>query len=81
MSERPEYEERATVRGYGLHICQRDGDWTVWLNTEVADFDGLVLGVGATRDLAVSNAVASVEAIERVLQLSSPIVSAEAPRG
>lgn len=41
---------------YILHVF-RDGEmWEVWLNTEVKDFDGLCVGVGPSRDLAMRDA-------------------------
>jgi hypothetical protein len=65
-------EERASILdAHNLHIFQDGGDggdWVVWLNTEVSDFDGLVIGIGKTRDEAVAQAVAVVECIERTLQ-------------
>ena len=52
-----------------LHILQDDdGTWQVWLNTGIADFDGLVIGVGPTRQAAVADAVGVVEWSERTLQ-------------
>ena len=54
--------------GHRLHICRNDGYWVAWLNTEVADFDGLCLATGSTRDVAVARAVAVLEAALEELQ-------------
>lgn len=68
-------EERIDVDdALRLHIFQDDvvggegGEWVVWLNTEVSDFDGLVLAIGTSRDDARAQAVAVAEAIESALQ-------------
>lgn len=47
--------------GYHLHITNRDmwgGDsgWEVWLNTELAAFDGLCIGGGNTKEDAIRDA-------------------------
>ena len=44
------------------------GEWHVWLNTESGDFDGLCIGIGPTRDAAVGQAVAVLEAATDELQ-------------
>lgn len=70
-SREPLNSERIELGGHALHIFQDamdEGSWLVWLNTEASDFDGLVLGVGATRDEAVAAAVNAVEMIEAALQ-------------
>lgn len=52
-----------------VHVYKAaDGAWDVWLNTEVADFDGLCLGSGPTRQVAVSRAVQVLEAATELLQ-------------
>lgn len=62
-------QEHRIIDGHRLHILQDfDGEWVVWLNTEVTDFDGLVIGTGRTRDEAVAAAVKTAEAIEANLQ-------------
>lgn len=56
-------------RGHSLHVFQAEylsRDWEVWLNTEVADFDGLCIGSAATREAAVA---AAVEVLETALAL------------
>jgi hypothetical protein len=55
------------VFGHRLHVFF-DGDWNVWLNTEASDFDGLCIGVGATRSAAIAQAVRALEAVVEVLQ-------------
>jgi len=49
-------ENFEVVRGYWLHIFLDGGHWQVWLNTEVADFDGLCIGSGRTREAAIKDA-------------------------
>lgn len=57
------------VHGRGLHVYQdHGGGWCVWLNTECADFDGLCISVGSTRDKAIAGAVEILEAIVEQLQ-------------
>lgn len=74
VSREPEdhNQEHLAVVGHDneLHVFSdaQGDDWVVWLNTGTSDFDGLVLGVGASRQEAVTKAVACVEAIERALQ-------------
>ncbi len=49
------------------------GEFAVWLDTEVADHDGLCIGLGATRDEAVAQAVKDLEA--RLAELQMPPVA------
>lgn len=47
--------------GYRLHVSNVDswgteGQWEVWLNTEVQAYDGLCIGVGPTREQALIDA-------------------------
>lgn len=60
-----EHEERIDLseRGYALHVIPANllNDYEVWLNTEVADFDGLCVGVGKTRSEAMTKAAATLE--------------------
>lgn len=52
-----------------LHVFGTDEDgWNVWLNTGIADFDGLVIGSGDTRQAAITDAVGVAEWIEATLQ-------------
>jgi hypothetical protein len=60
------------VGGCSLHVCQYDGEWQVWLNTCDADFTGLCVSVGRTRDIAIAEAVATLEAAVDVLQQPAP---------
>lgn len=71
-------EERAIIGAHALHIFRDAGhdpgdEYVVWLNTEMSDFDGLILGLGATRDAAVAQAVATLEALTDRLQGPAPI--------
>ena len=66
-------EERYEVQGLGLYVgnTQLEDDWTVWLNPEAdADFNGICIGAGSTRNAAVANALATLVAL--VAQLSQP---------
>lgn len=56
------------VEGHRLHVFQQDGDWHVWLNTGVSDFDGLCIAVGRSYDEAVKEAIKVLEASASVLQ-------------
>jgi hypothetical protein len=64
-----------------LHVFQQDGpprpyEWAVWLNTGVSDFDGLCIGIGATRDEAIADAVKVLEWATERLQGPPPNLSA-----
>lgn len=56
------------VNGCTLHICQIDGEWQIWLNTEDADWTGVCISAGHTRDEAVSDAVKTLEDALEILQ-------------
>lgn len=60
--------------GHALHVFQEPGDgaWFVWLNTEVEDFDGLILGYGDTREAAVASSLEALEKLEDLLQSPLP---------
>jgi hypothetical protein len=60
--------ERLALDGRVLHISKRGGFYEVWLNTEAADFDGLHIGEGETRDAAVADAVKTLESAVAALQ-------------
>jgi hypothetical protein len=57
-----------------LHLYEDDhtGEWSVWLNTGIADHDGLCIGHGKTRDEAIADAVGVVEWAETELQGPPP---------
>lgn len=59
-----------------LRIVQRghDAEYEVWLNTGIDHDDGICFATGATRDEAVTAAVAVVEWLEATLQGPAPIV-------
>lgn len=47
--------------GYKLHTTNREmwgaeGEWEVWLNTELGLFDGICIGRGPTREQALIDA-------------------------
>lgn len=66
MSER----YKVNPNGHVLHVTDYDGpyDWSVWLNTEVQDFDGICLASGSSRSETVASAIETVEAILNQLQ-------------
>ncbi len=45
-----------------INILGEDGDVAVWLDTEIAEADGLVIGLGATRRDALASARAELQA-------------------
>jgi hypothetical protein len=55
-------------QGYRLHMTDLNNNKTVWLNTEVGDFDGLCIGTGNTQYDAVCNAVGTLDAAARKLR-------------
>ena len=63
-----DHDERIPLDGRSLHVAQRDGFYEVWLNTEVSDFDGMHIGEGSTRDIAVADAVKTLEGAVAFLQ-------------
>lgn len=56
------------VEDHLLHVCEMGDGWEVWINCEDADFTGLCVGWGATRDDAVARAVRALEAVVEKLQ-------------
>lgn len=60
------------VFGFDVAHGRERTEWAVWLNTGVADFDGLCIGIGPTRDAAVADAVKVLEWAEGVLQGPPP---------
>jgi hypothetical protein len=56
------------VDGHLVHVFEEGHDWEVWLNCEDSTFSGLCIGVGLTRDAAVRQAVAALEAVVAHLQ-------------
>lgn len=62
-------DERYHVNDHDLHIySDAEDDWEVWLNTEVADFDGLCVGSGDSREKALADAAETLEAAARILR-------------
>lgn len=52
-----------------IHIASdASGEFEVWLNTEVADYDGLCIGCGSTWHQAASQALETLEAGVRALR-------------
>ncbi len=56
------------IDGHLVHVFTEGREWCVWLNTEDTEFSGLCIGVGATRDEAVAQAVKVCEAVAAHLQ-------------
>lgn len=56
---------------YRIHTYGEGGAWSVWLNTEAGDFDGLIIGQGQTRAEAEAAAVSSLQAI--MLAIVEPV--------
>lgn len=53
------HDEHIDLDGNRIHIASEQlNDFEVWLNTDVGDFDGLCVGCGPTREIAVSQAIA-----------------------
>jgi len=46
----------------------REDSFTIWLNTDVADFDGLCIGTGESRAEAVEDAIQVLEDGVRALR-------------
>jgi hypothetical protein len=70
--------ERIAFGGYRLHVVN-DGfgngdndDWSVWLNTEVNDYDGICIGAGSERRHAIEYALATLEAATDKLKAEQP---------
>lgn len=68
VDEATDRYRQVLVRDCGLHVCRIDGEWQVWLNTDDATFTGLCVSAGATRQIAVGDAVTTLEAIVARLQ-------------
>lgn len=58
------------VEGHLVHVFEEAGAWHVWLNTKDMEFTGLCIGVGASRDEAVAQAVTVLSAVALHLQQS-----------
>lgn len=51
-----------------IHIIEEPSEVEVWLDTEIAECDGLVIGVAATREAAIADAIADLEGALRTLR-------------
>lgn len=60
--------EHYDIDGNELHITGQHGDIEVWLNTEVADFDGVCIGGGESRQEAVTDGIAILERALKALK-------------
>lgn len=58
--------------GQRLHVFRTGETWDVWLNCEDADFTGICVAVGTTRDDAIREAVRVFEAAVEELQQPYP---------
>lgn len=55
--------------GHGsLHVCNYDGDWQIWLNCEDSEFTGLCLASCVSKQAALTEATATLEAALDALQ-------------
>lgn len=70
---------RRKIDGHRLHLT-KDGD--VWLNTEVQDYDGLVIGcAGTTPASAIDAAVATLLKVVQALKAMRVDVMTKDPTG
>lgn len=52
------HDEHVDLDGNRIHIAsEQPNDFEVWLNTDAGDFDGLCIGCGPTREIAVAQAI------------------------
>lgn len=66
------HDEHLEIDGNRIHILSElPNDFEVWLNTDVADFDGLCIGCGPTREKAVYDAAVALEKASRALRTAS----------
>ena len=57
MSDKINWRSEAHVGdAHRLHLFQEVDTWSVWLDTDIADRDGLCLAVELTKELALDNA-------------------------
>lgn len=56
------------IAGHLVHLSCKDGEWELWINCEDADFTGVCIGVGQTRDEALAMGIRVIEAIGAHLQ-------------
>jgi hypothetical protein len=64
-----------------LHIFQSVNDWHVWLNTGIADNDGICLAIGPDRQAAVQEAANVAEAMLAALNGPPPLASRGPEKG
>lgn len=48
--------EHYKIESHGIHVTGLENDVMVWLNTEIADFDGLCIGSAGNRLMALTQA-------------------------
>jgi hypothetical protein len=51
-----------------VHLFDDAGGIAIWLDTEIAEHDGLCIGLGKTRPLAINDALLELRAAVRVLE-------------
>lgn len=69
MTRKLLHDEHLELNSNRLHIIsEMSNDFEVWLNTEIADFDGLCIGCGPTREKAVYDAAILLERASRALR-------------
>lgn len=67
------HDEHIDLDSNRIHISSgQPNDFEVWLNTDAGDFDGLCIGCGPTREIAISEAVAVLR--EGIMELDDVLV-------
>ena len=76
------HDEHLELGSNKLHIVsEQPNDFTVWLNTEVQDFDGLCIGCGNSREAAVMDAIDVLETGVQALKDATPATQAVGREG
>jgi hypothetical protein len=62
------HDEHIELDSNVIHVLgESSGGFEVWLNTDVADYDGLCIGCGSSRDEAVADAMGVfIQALEKL---------------
>ena len=61
-------------------IEERDGGVEIWIDAPGADLDGIIVGIGATRAEAITDAVRTLEALTEQLQSPPEVWVTDATR-
>lgn len=69
MGKKLLHDERIDFGDNEIHVVSESAnDFEVWLNTPIADFDGLCIGCGETREQAVKDAAIALEQASKALR-------------